>query len=274
MSSTLRFSIVAVLLSAALAVGLIVVNLSRPAPPPAVVQAPAPLTYAYLVAARPLPAGTLARDEDFVAKAAAPADVPHDVVMDSPEARAALRGSLIRAYVDAGAPITAADVLRPRDRGFTASVLRDGTRAVSVGVDPVSGVAGLVWPGDHVDVILVQDMGEKEPLAQRALSETVLTDIRVIAIDQEMVQGTAPAATAGRLAHTVTLEVEPVQAQKLAVAASMGKLSLAIRAASDANPQQRTVSTFGADVSPALQKPAGATVTVFNGADGKEMKFQ
>ncbi len=274
MSSTLRFSVVAVLLTSALTLGLILVNLTRSAPAPVVAQAPVPLTYAYLVAARPLPAGTLARDEDFVAKAVPPSDMPRDVIIDTPEARAGLRGSLIRNYVDAGSPITSADVLRPRDRGFIASVLHDGARAVSVGVDPVSGVAGLVWPGDHVDVLLVQDMGEKEPLAQRALSETVLADIRVIAIDQEMVQGVAPNASAGKLAHTVTLEVDPVQAQKLVVAATMGKLSLAIRSAGETAVATQTAPTFGVDVSPALQKPTGASVTVFNGAEGKEVKFQ
>ena len=274
MSSTLRFSIVAVLLTAALTLGLIIVNVTRSAPPPAVAQAPVPLTYAYLVAARPLPAGTLARDDDFVPRPVAPSDIPAGAIINSPDARVGLRGSLIRNYIDNGAPVMSADVLRPRDRGFIASVLHDGDRAVAIGVDPVSGVAGLVWPGDHVDVLLVQDMGEKETLAQRALSETVLADVRVIAIDQEMVQGTAPNNSAGRLAHTVTLEVDPTQAQKLAVAASMGKLSLSIRSAGETAVATQIAPTFGADVSPALQKPTGAKMAVFNGPEGKEVKFQ
>jgi pilus assembly protein CpaB len=275
MSSTLRFAIVAVLLTSTLALGLVIFNLTRPVPQAAVTQASQPLTYAYLAAARVLPAGTLTRDEDFVAKAVPMSEMPPDAIQDTPEARAGLRGALIRNYIDLGRPVTVADVLRPRDRGFIASVLKDGDRAVAIGVDPVSGVAGLIWPGDHVDVLLVQDMGEKEPLAQRALSETVLADIRVIAIDQEMVQGTAPGGgAAGKLAHTVTLEVDPMQAQKVAVATTMGKLSLAIRAAADASQATQLTPTFGADVSAALQRPTGATVTVFNGTEGKEMKFQ
>ena len=92
-----------------------------------------------------------------------------------------------------------ADVLAPRDRGFIANVLREGYRAVAVGVDPVSGVAGLIWPGDHVDILLTQEL-EGAPVARKNLGETVLTDVRVIAIDQDMVQS-APAnnAVAGRI---------------------------------------------------------------------------
>ncbi len=275
MSSTLRFSIIALFMATALALGLIVVNYTLPTPVPVSAQLPPPLTSAYLAAARSLPAGTLARDGDFAVKTVPVSELPQGAIPDTPDARASMRGSLIRSYLEPGTPIRAEDVLRPRDRGFIASVLRDGYRAVSIGVDAVSGVAGLVWPGDHVDLILVQDMGEKEPLAQRALSETVLTDIRVIAIDQEMVQGaSADNAAAGKLARTVTLEVDPAQAQKVAVAATMGKLSLAIRSAVTTAEVDRPAPTFGADVSSVLQRPLGTKVTVLNGREIKEVTFK
>jgi pilus assembly protein CpaB len=151
-------------------------------------------------------------------------------------------------------------------------VLKEGTRAVAIGVDPISGVAGLIWPGDHVDIILTQDI-EKAALAQRTLSETILTDVRIIAIDQEMVQGAATAA--GKLVRTVTVEVEPGQAEQIAVASHIGKLTLSIRAAMDASMAARRV-TYGGDVSPALAHAEGerrATVTVFEGKERKDVSF-
>ena len=97
-----------------------------------------------------------------------------------------------------------------------------------------SGVSGLIWPGDYVDVVLTQVI-DKADLAHRTLSETVLHNVRIIAIDQEIVQG-GPAnnATAGKLAQasaTVSLQLAPEQVKKITVAKHLGKLSLAIRAA-------------------------------------------
>jgi len=276
MSSTLRFGVIGLMLVTVLALGMIVVNMTRPiSKPVTVVQTPAPLTVNQLVAAHPIPAGTLAKDEDFAVKPVPSADMSG--LTDSPENRSNLRGALIRHYVDAGTPITLADVLQPRDRGFIASVLRDGYRAVAVGVDQVSGVAGLIWPGDHVDILLTQEM-EGAPAAQKALGETVITDVRVIAIDQDMVQSAPNNNTvAGKVVRTVTVEVDPMQAQKLAVAATMGKLSLTIRSASE-HPMTAPGAVFGADVSPALSeasaKPTGRAIQVFNGEKHQELKFR
>ena len=115
MSSTLRFCIIGMLMTTALALGLVVVNLSRPAPAPVSAQLPPPLTSAYLVAARTLPAGTLARDEDFATRSVASADLPSGAIVDSPENKAGLRGSLIRVYLETGDPVTSAAILRPRN---------------------------------------------------------------------------------------------------------------------------------------------------------------
>ena len=252
MSSIARFIVITILLVTTLALGGILYNLSRPPIPAvhAVEPDPAPFLPRLLVAAHPLPAGTLARDDDFVAK---PMPVSREGFPDTPEALASLRGSLIRKFIETGTLITVADALRPRDRGFIASVLREGYRAVAVGVDPISGVAGLVWPGDHVDLLLTQDIGDKQGATHRALTETILSDVRVIAIDQEMGLG-APAnsGTAGRLVRTVTLEVDPNQAQVISTGASMGKLSLSIRSAANTIPGRQLAPTYGSDVSPAL----------------------
>ena len=94
-----------------------------------------------------------------------------------------------------------------------------GTRAVSIGVDPVSGVSGLIWPGDHVDVILTQEL-ENAPVATGCSSETILTNVRVIAHRPGDRPGRAASGSevAGKLARTVTLQVDRDQAEKLAVA--------------------------------------------------------
>lgn len=280
MSSTLRFAVVTLMLVSAIALGLVGFQALRPPrPPPAPMATLAPVADTYLVAAHALPAGTLARDADFDGGSLAPGHVPEGAILNTPAARAELRGALIRTYIDAGHPITQADVLRPRDRGFLASVLGPGMRAISIAVDPVTGVSGLIWPGDHVDVILTQQL-QKEPTPRRVLSETILSNVRIIAMDQQIVQGAPPDSTeAGKLARTATLEVTPEDAEKITVAAQLGQLSLAIRAARDAPGPVTTGTnpTFGADVSPALAntaQPVGQTVQVIQGEKRDEVTFR
>lgn len=282
MPFTLRMAVVAMMLVTAAALGMIAYQTIHPAHVtlqlPASSPAPAPLQSGYFVAAHALPAGTLARDEDFTVKSAPVGEIPANAIADTPEARVDLRGALVRNYIDAGQPITQADILRPRDRGFLASVLGPGMRAVSIGVDPVSGVAGLIWPGDHVDVLLTQQL-DKEPAAKRVLSETVLGNVRVIAIDQEIVQGAPSGASqAGKLARTVTLEVTPEQAEKVTVAEQLGRLALAIRAAEERTGLALSVrqTTFGADVSPALagtDEPVGQSVQLIEGDKRSDVTF-
>src|SRR5262245_33142086 len=133
MSSTLRLSIITVMLLATAALGLIAYNMNlpkpvvtenTPAPPPA--PPPAPVTIGYFVAAHPLPAGTLAREEDFTVRSVSPDSVPSGAIIDTPEVRIGLRGSLVRTFLDTGSLVTSQNVLRPRDRGFLASVLAPG----------------------------------------------------------------------------------------------------------------------------------------------------
>src|SRR6266403_4049704 len=152
MSSTLRLSIIMVFVLAAAALGLIAYNMNRPNPVAQVTEkASAPLTR-YLVAARPLKAGTLTRDEDFRSE---PLDsVPSRAILDTPDDRIRLLGSLVRKNLDTGSPVTSGNVLPRGDRGFLASVLEPGTRAISIKVNAESGVSGLIMPGDYVDVVL------------------------------------------------------------------------------------------------------------------------
>ncbi|WP_143275334.1 Flp pilus assembly protein CpaB [Bradyrhizobium canariense] len=279
MSATLRLSIIAVLLLATTALGLIAYNMNLPKQVPVEVvaeKAPAPpATVGYFVAARPLPRGTLARDEDFTVRSVPPERVPAGAILETPESKIGLPGSLVRKFVDAGSPVTLPDILRPRDRGFLASVLAPDSRAISIKVDEESGVSGLIRPGDSVDVVLTQVFDKADP-ARRALSETVLRNVRVIAIDQEIVQGgRAISAMAGKLTQTVSFELTPEQVKKITVAKQLGTLSLAVRAAVEQWDTADTRAMSSCDVSPEIARQnavAGQTtaVVVHTGGEVKQ----
>jgi pilus assembly protein CpaB len=161
-------------------------------------------------------------------------------------------------------------------------------RAVTVGVDAVSGESGLIWPGDHVDVLLTQTLDDPSvPLGQRIAAEIVLRDVRVIATGQQLVQGTVTqngSAAPPPPATTVTLEVTPDQAERCEVATHLGPLSLVVHSAQSL-PASQDASLIGpqpvwADqVSPALSNthstgPVISTVHVFSGdSDGEDFKF-
>jgi pilus assembly protein CpaB len=278
MSSTLRLSIIMVLLLATAALGLFAY--SNMNPPKPVVQVTAPPTTPYLVAARPLPAGTLTRDEDFRSE---PLDsVPPGAFRDTQNDRIRLRGSLVRKDLGTGSPVTSQDVLLRGDRGFLARVLEPGNRAISINVDLESGVSGLIWPGDYVDVVLTQvdkadlDKADLAHRANRTLSETVLHNVRIVAIDQEIVQGgPTDKATAPKVVRTVSLQLAPEQVKKITVAQHLGKLSLAIRAVVDQQETEDTTTIFSCDVSPEIARKnaiarQSATVVVYAGGKVKE----
>ena len=276
MSSTLRLSIIMVFLLAAAALGLIAYQMNLPKALVPVVQvtekAPAPLTR-YLVAARPLKAGTLTRDEDFRSD---PLDsVPSGAIRDTPDERIRLLGSLVRKNLDTGSPVTSGNVLPRGDRGFLASVLEPGTRAISIKVDAETGVSGLIKPGDYVDVVLTQ-VAEKADLARRALSETLLQNVRIIAIDQEIQGGQTNKATAGKVAQTVSLQLAPEQVQRIEVAKHLGTLSLAMRAAVELRDtaDSRTISSCDVSAEIARQNAiAGQSAAVVIYGGGKVQEY-
>lgn len=280
MSSALRLSIIMVLLLATTALGLIAYNMNRPEAPVAIAQkapAAAPITVGYFVAARPLPKGTLTREEDFAVRQSPPEGTPAGAILDTPETKIGLPGSLVRKFVDAGSPITLQDILRPRDRGFLASVLAPDSRAISIKVDEETGVSGLVRPGDNVDVVLTQVFEKADP-GRRAVSETVLSNVRVIAIDQEIAQGGRPIgntvsnAVAAKSTQTVSLELAPDQVKKITVAKQLGTLSLVVRAAADQWNKADNDDVSGCDVSPELARQSAiagqsTTIAIYSGAD-------
>ncbi len=160
------------------------IQASAPPPQPAVVQI---ATKSVLVAARDLPAGTLLRAGDMAWE-----DVPANAVLGSNTVRGSgsetdYLGAAARRAFAAHQPLTAADLAKPGDREFLTAALAPGFRAVSINVDAVQSTAGLVLPGDRVDVVLTQSFGgDKVDMAHRTVGETVLHDLRVIAVDQNL----------------------------------------------------------------------------------------
>ena len=186
------------------------------------------------VAAQDLQVGTFLDDAKAPLKPMAPELVAEDFVTD---AGGAMVGAVIIAPVVAGQPVRRGALLAPGQDGFLAAVLRPGFRAVSLAVDAVSGAAGLILPGDRVDLLLTQQL-DAEAVAstdpgRRWASETILRNVRVIAVDQklgsDLAARTAEGAPAVSIARTITLEVPPEGAETIAVARNLGAISLTLR---------------------------------------------
>jgi len=225
-----------------------------------------------LVATMPLAAGTLLR--------APSAAVREAQLKADEEARAEVYGGALREAVSAGEPIRRdpngrGGIVKPGDRDFLQVVLSPGARAVAIPVATTGAGAGLLYPGDRVDMILTQKFNDSAaPLTRRSVSETVAQNLRVLVID-----GTDAKAGAGNpSASTVTLEVTPEQAEKINVATELGKLSLTLRGASGADAPSGVKPIWPDDVSPALrgavpEKAAPQTlppVEIIRGSKGTE----
>ena len=190
---------------------------------------------AVIATAHAVRAGSLLQPNDIGMREVPQDSIPPGAHLDSSETRNALVGAMVRRMLGKNDVIAGDDVLRPGDRGFLAAVLAPGSRAISVAVDAVSGEAGLIWPGDRVDLILTQTIdAADQSLAHRVSGELVLGDIRVIAVDQQLVQGGQASGmipNRGMGSRTITLEVTPDNAARIAVATRLGKLLVVLRAA-------------------------------------------
>lgn len=202
-----------------------------PSSVPVVVKNP---TARVLVAATDLPAGQILRAEHLVWTDWPAEGVKDDFVREVAEGegpeRGGFDGAVVRSSLLAGEPVTERRVVKPGDRGFLAAMLTPGHRAVSVDVDAATGIAGLVFPGDRVDVVLTHVISQEDKGARRRASETVLQDIRVLALDQRVDDQSGKAV----VAKTATLEVTAKQVEVVTVAAQLGRLSLSLRSLASA----------------------------------------
>jgi len=214
-------------------------NLMVGAPAPQSQAAPNPVpqqnTNEVLVATRPLPVGTLL-DPSAMKFVPWPKELIEDAYYEKEGTDPkGLQGTVVRFAIPAGQPLTKGSLVKPGDRGFLAAALAPGMRAVTV---PVEGkganVSGFVFPGDRVDLILTQDVtggGDGPPLKT---SETVLRNLRVLATDQRTDKQTDDKGNSVVTTYsTITVEVSPQIAERLAVAQSIGGLSLSLRSIAD-----------------------------------------
>jgi pilus assembly protein CpaB len=151
---------------------------------------------------------------------------------DRPDAMEQLAGSLTRQPFYTGEPIREARLIRAQGSGYMAAILPQGMRAISMEVSPESGAGGFILPNDHVDIILsrrYRDSGNASS-PEMYSSTTVLSNLRVLAIDQTIEEKNGQRVVVGR---TATLEVAPSQAETLTRAKLMGSLFLALRSIVD-----------------------------------------
>lgn len=160
---------------------------------------------------------------------------------DRPNAIEDLAGSVARGAFLSGEPIRDAKLIKAGATGYLAAVLPKGMRAISTEISPETGAGGFILPGDHVDVILTirkdKDDNKKKDDAEPATSETVLSNLRVLAIDQTVEEKNGQKVVLGK---TTTLEMTQRQAETLALSRSLGTLSLSLRSIVDTAPDSDT----------------------------------
>jgi pilus assembly protein CpaB len=227
---------------------------------PQAVAAPAqPAGPEVLVATRPLPVGTIIDAEAFRYQPW-PEGLIQDAYFVQGEENAdpsSLIGTVVRTEITAGEPLTRGAVIRPGERGFLAAALGPGMRAVTVAVSATSGVAGFVFPGDRVDLVLTQQVeGDDEDDAPLRVSETIIRNIRVLAVDQRLDARDEEGNQIAQNTSTVTFEATPRIAEKIAVAQTIGQLSLSLRSLADNSAELERAIAAGEVQVPQSDDPA------------------
>lgn len=187
-----------------------------------------------LVATRKLPVGTIITADALQFKL-----WPKEMVQDAyfVEGQAdmnQLLGTVARFPVTAGQPVTQGALVKPGDRGFLAAALGPGMRAVTIPVSAKTAVAGFIFPGDRVDLLLTQSVAPtSEDGTEFSAAETVLRNLRILATDQRTEAQEVDGKTVVSKTSLVTIEATPRIAEKIAVAQKLGSLSLALRPLAD-----------------------------------------
>ena len=213
-----------------------------PSPAPVVVEAPLPVAppVEVLAASRDLLVGTLLTANDVTYVPLEPTAVSSSHLRREAAEPSTVMGSVARTALLAGMPLTWAALVRPGQEGFLAAALLPDHRAVTIVVNQATSHAGLIAPGDRVDVIFTMQVSSDGSSQLNSFSRTVLENIRVVAVNRR-VENVAPEAEPvesengqGGSGNTVTLEVLPSEADQLVLATTRGSVSLALRPLSQA----------------------------------------
>lgn len=246
---------------------------------PVAVAAPQDV-YEVLVADTTIPAGTFVKPQHLRWQRWPTDDVPDTYVLKGTRSKEVMVGAVVRRGIAEGFPITDGSVVKPGERGFLAAVLAPGMRAVSLPINATSSNAGLIFPGDRVDLILTQTLEGGDGAITRRVSETVLQDIRIIAMGSETSDEMGEGKT-NEKAKTATFEVEPRVAEKVALLTELGKLSLSLRSLANeqaelALPEEENSYTWDLDVSRVLRDDQRLTsrLMVLRGSDAEDVQLQ
>src|SRR5471030_3129326 len=224
--------------------GLAALLAGRSEPPPEVKpEAAKPETVDVLVARADIPMGNAMSPGDVQWQAWPASASTGNFIRKTnrPTAIEDLSGWIARVPFVAGEPIREAKLVNAKGSGFMAAILPTGMRAVSTQISPENGAGGFILPNDHVDVILTR----RDPNAEKSgggsearTSETVLSNIRVLAIDQNVEEKNGQKVVVGK---TATLELSPPQAETLVLSQQIGSLSLALRSVTNASQKDAPV---------------------------------
>ena len=186
-----------------------------------------------LVAKSDIELGTVATDQSFRWQ-----DWPKDAISPTfvtsttkPQALQEFAGRVARIPILQGEPITENKVVKLGDGGVLAAILPAGMRAIATKIESKTAVANLVLPNDHVDVILTQRKRGKNG-SEEIVSDTLFRNVRVLAIGQQVEAKEGKKNAEGSVA---TMELTPKQAELLALANTVGEISLALRSVADLN---------------------------------------
>ena len=207
-----------------------------------------------LVAQRALPVGTIIT-ADSISFQPWPKEMVQDAYfLEGETDMTKLMGTVVRFPITAGQPVTQGALVAPGDRGFLAAALSPGMRAVTITVSQKTGVAGFVFPGDRVDLVLTQTVKTNDQGEPLKAAETILRNLRVLATDQSTETETENGKTVVRSARTITLEVTPRIGEKIAVADTIGTMSLSLRSIADNQTELEKAIASGA-----VKLPEGAS---------------
>ncbi len=196
------------------------------------VEPPKPSALQVLVARNDLGTGQIIKPDDLRWQVWPEGTLSPTYVIEGRRPMSDFVGAVARQAISPGEPITESRVVLPGSRSFMSAVLRPGMRAVSVGVTATSGIAGFVFAGDQVDLIMTHKITRGEG-RDHLVTETVLRNVRVLAMDQKVDSKPGDPPTVARVA---TFEVTPKQAEIVAIVAEMGRLALSLRSLQD-NPE-------------------------------------
>jgi pilus assembly protein CpaB len=186
---------------------------------------------------------------------------PGYIVEDRGQSAQDLAGSVVRASIGQGEPITGRKLVQPGDAGFMAAVLSPGMRAVAVPISAETGAGGFILPNDRVDVIVSYEQDVEGGRGGRNfVARTIVENARVLAIDQTYGEGEETV-----IGETATLELSPDQARAVSLAVARGEVSLVLRSLSDADGGPLLVSgneTAGDMPRASFEEDGGRSVTM------------